>query len=374
MKRLLIILCLLLQMLFAEAQMQTDNPMKTRIDSIVSQLVGDYISDTIHNALSIGIVVNGKEYTYNYGTTERGKHSLPDRNTVYEIGSISKTFTGTLLAQALIDNKINLDDDIRKYLNGSYPNLEYQGQPLKLAHIVNHTSRLPRFLPDMPELFNRPPDSIPLLFAAANQHYTKEKFLKDLHSVKIDTFPGYNYQYSNPGAQLASLILEKVYGRAFGELVAAYIARPLGMKHTSVALPGAGVRPAKGYDQKGRVMPYVPPLSLGAGGVYSSLPDMLAYVKFHLDEKNKPAALSHQPTRRDTVNDNATGLFWRINKTSGKDRQVWHTGGTLGFSSYCVLYPGSGIGIILLSNELDPNSQGALIDIADRLYNALPAR
>ena len=94
----------------------TDNPLKTKIDSLVQKCVVEIFNDKNIFGLSIGIYKNGKEFYYNYGSLEKDKHVLPTSATVYEIGSITKTFTGILLAQAFLDKKIKLDDDIRKYL------------------------------------------------------------------------------------------------------------------------------------------------------------------------------------------------------------------------------------------------------------------
>jgi CubicO group peptidase (beta-lactamase class C family) len=73
---------------------------------------------------------------------------LPSQNTVYEIGSITKTFVSFYLANAVLEHKVSLDDDIRKYLKESYPNLEYNGAPIQLVHLANTTSLLPDWLPN----------------------------------------------------------------------------------------------------------------------------------------------------------------------------------------------------------------------------------
>ncbi len=190
---------------------RTDNRLINKIDTIIQNVASTFMKDTLRVGLSIGIIKDDKTYTFNYGSTEKGKDLLPTSNTIYEIGSISKTFTGTLLAKAIADKKVKLDDDIRKYLTGNYPNLEYNGQPIKLVHLVNHTSGLPPFLPNKPEVFQHPQNSIPFLITAIQKNYTKEKFLNDLRNIKIDTVPGFNYKYSNVAAQLLSFILEKVY-------------------------------------------------------------------------------------------------------------------------------------------------------------------
>ena len=201
------------------AQTISDNPLKSRIDSIVQNAAGFFMEDSARVGLSIGIYNNGEIHTYNYGSTEKSKQNLPSDKTIYEVGSISKTFTGLLLAKAVLDNKVKIDDDIRKYLDEDYPNLEYAHQPIKLFHLLNHSSGLPYNLPDTPELFKNPNDSLPFILADIEKNYSRDKFFDDLHKVKIDTVPGIKLSYSNSAAQLLGYILEGVYKMSFGEML-----------------------------------------------------------------------------------------------------------------------------------------------------------
>lgn len=350
----------------------TDNKLKSQIDTVVQKATMLFISDTSKVGLSIGIYKNGKLYFYNYGTTQKEIPKLPTNNTVYEIGSISKTFTGTLLAQAVKDKRVKIDADIRKYLEGSYPNLEYQGNPIKLSHLVSHISGLPFFLPDNPNLFqNANFDTLPFTICKIQQNYSKQKFFDDLHKVKLDTIPGYNFHYSNAGAQLLKFILEKVYNMPYDKLLNKYITKPLKMKNTNslYSKNDFGIL-AKGYNAKGKLMPYNPQILDAAGGIFSTTSDMLEYLKFHLDEKNEVVALSHKVTTGN-INDFAIGLNWQEQITSKKHKKIWQSGGTFGFSSYCVIYPGLNIGIVLLTNESDPTAQGGLEEIANKIFETI---
>ncbi|RNL91312.1 class A beta-lactamase-related serine hydrolase [Sinomicrobium pectinilyticum] len=100
------------------------------------------------NAVSIGIYKDGKTYTGHYGELDKEKGNPPTDSTIYEIASVSKTFAGILVARAVMDDTLDLEEDIRKYLRDDYPNLEYKGKPIKIKHLITHTSRLPKFLPD----------------------------------------------------------------------------------------------------------------------------------------------------------------------------------------------------------------------------------
>ena len=97
---------------------------------------------------------------------------------------------------------------------------------------------------------------------------------------------------------------------------------------------------------------------------------MLHYIKFHLDETSEIVALSHKVTTGN-INDYALGLNWQEQITSKKYKKIWQSGGTFGFSSYCVLYPELNIGIVLLTHESDPNSQGGLEEIADKIFEKI---
>ncbi|MBU7570881.1 MAG: beta-lactamase family protein, partial [Flavobacterium sp.] len=135
-----------------------------QIDSIINQAAHTYLSNESRLGLSIGIYHNNKTITYHYGSTQKEKQVLPTNKTIYEIGSISKTVTGTLLAQAVKDKKLKLEDDVRLYLDGDYPNLAYQGHPIRVGHLVSHISGLPNFLPDNPGLFQTTSsDSLPFV-------------------------------------------------------------------------------------------------------------------------------------------------------------------------------------------------------------------
>lgn len=126
-------------------------------DTLVRILGETFMKDKQAVGLSIGFYNNGTNYFYNFGTTEKGKALRPTENSIYEIGSITKTFVSLVLANAVLEKRIRLDDDIRKFLNGSYPNLEYRGKPIKVLHLANTTSGIPNWLPPRTQEFDTAP-------------------------------------------------------------------------------------------------------------------------------------------------------------------------------------------------------------------------
>ena len=93
-------------------------------------------------------------------------------------------------------------------------------------------------------------------------------------------------------------------------------------------------------------------------------------IRFHLDESGEAVRLSHQTTWGD-IKYYASGLNWQMNRTAGGHRRIWQSGGSFGFSSYCVIFPELRMGIILLSNEADQNSQGRLNEMANEILAAV---
>nr|WP_294782632.1 serine hydrolase domain-containing protein [uncultured Flavobacterium sp.] len=355
---------------FAQAGLKkipSDNKLKTNLDLVVDQSVSSFMNNNSRVGISIGIIKEGQQYVYNYGSTQIGKSQLPTGNTVYELASITKTFGSTLLAQAVLDHKVNLNDDIRNYLKEDYPNLENNGTPITLLNLANLTSGLPNWMPDKDLFGTANIDDIPFILDSVHKKYSRQDFYRELHNVKLQSVPGTVSRHCNTAAQLLGYILESVYKDSFENLLKIYITDPLKMKNTSLLKLGkTPVKMATGYDAKGRVMPVInwPDLQVAAS-IASSASDMLRYMAFQLNEKNEAVKLSHEPTFG-KIEDNAIALNWKVKKTS-IGRSISHTGGSLGFSSYMIFYPDLNLGIVLLSNEADPDCQRELIAVADAI-------
>lgn len=323
-------------------------------------------------ALSIGVCKDGESWTYNFGSLHPGKHDKPSSDTLYPIASITKTFTGTLLAQAVLEGKLHFTDDVREYLTGAYPNLEYNGQTIQLQFLVNHVSGLPFNLPDIPG--NRPPFTPPMSAKTKESlnHYTRSDFLRDLHTVKLTGVPGQKFSYSNTGAVLLSLVLERVYGESYEKLVRQKIAAPLGMKDTAISLSRSRrLRLAPGYDQNGPI-DYHPGLALGAGGLTLTVSDLLKYAAWEVSEDDPAVKLSHEPRLR-LMPEYSLGLNWQIIR-KGTGIRIWQEGGVPGFLSFCVVFPQLHMAIVVLSNAQDPVSSRAFDAVARSIAEAIDPR
>jgi len=323
--------------------------------------------------LSIGIYKGGKTYLYNYGTVQKDRQQLPTGQTAYAIASISMTLTGALLAQAVVEKKVTLGDDIRNYLPGHYPNLAFDGQPIRLFHLINHRSGLPFLLPDRPDAFANTAVPSSAIATALLQNYTPSDFFADLHKVRLNAAPGYAFRYSNAGAQLLGYILERVYKLSFEELVRLKITQPLAMNDTKITLTPADLdRRANGYDCNGIQMPDTPNQLQGACAVKSTVADMLKFIQWNVAEQDKAANLSHQLTWGDE-NRYSAGLNWQVLNTAGY-RVIWQDGNIPGFSSLCVNYPELDMGIIVLSNECDRQTASRIRVLANQIARTLDDR
>jgi CubicO group peptidase (beta-lactamase class C family) len=314
------------------------------VDGVVAQASAEYMAAPQVVGLSVGVIHAGKSYSYHFGTV-----SKPDDRTIYPIASLTKTFTGLLLAQAALEKRLSLDGDVRRYLGAGYDNLAYEQQPIRLSHLLSHRSGLP-----------------------FEMYRNRSELYAGLHEVKLTEAPGVRFKYSNAAAQLAGYILEDAYGQSFEALVKERIARPLGMRDITITLtPEQQTRLVAGYDDKGVRQPYEPDYGQAAGALKASLADMLAYARLQLAETDPAVRLSHQPTY--TSDDYAVGLNWQILQKEGR-RVIWQDGAVPGFASLLVLHPETGTAIVLLSNELDSQTLGRLRVLANAVALELDQR
>ncbi len=320
----------------------TDNPRKSALDQRVHAAVSSYHAGSQVSAVVVGILQGTEKTLYHYGETARGNGHLPAANTIFEIGSITKTFTSLLLAQAVERKEIRLDADIRLLLGGAFPNLESAREPVRIVHLANHTSGLPR-LPD--DLASVPGFNL----LQPYQHYDWKRMEQFLHKVKPTSAPATRYEYSNLGAAVLGHILEKTCRTPYANLISTRITGPLGMRDTGLKVADEA-RFARGYREDGTE---TPPWVFGdwapAGGVCSTLNDMLLYMGVHLHPGSATVRLVLQKTT--ALGGGGVGLAWHFAMLPDGEPLIWHNGGTAGFSSFCGFIPGRNFGVVVLANS-----------------------
>lgn len=333
-------------------------------------------------AISIGVLIAGETHVLQYGTLIPGEDHPPREDTLFAIASITKTFTGTLLAQAAAEGRVLLSDDIRDYLDGDYPNLEFDGRPIRLMDLLDHRSGLPFLLPDRPELdpgFQGDPRPYATRVAEVARTYDRSRFFDDLGKVELTAVPGAKYQYSNAAAQLAGYVLERVYGQSYADLLRTRILEPLSMSDTALSLTvDQQARLAPGWDDAGRQMPENPEWLAAAGAIKSTTPDMLKYVRWHVEEADPAVSLSHQPvfTSTQPVFGDAgvfsVGLNWQMVEIDGR-RVIWQDGMIEGASALCILQPELRLGLVVMTNQLGPRTVHANKTLVNTILGSLDA-
>ncbi|OXB09903.1 serine hydrolase [Flavobacterium reichenbachii] len=313
------------------------------------------------NSVSIGIVKDGKTYTRHYGEIDKGKGNTATDNTLFEVASITKLFTGLLTAQAVVEGKINPEDDIRKYITGSYPNLEYQGNPIRIKDLVSFRTGFSHDLPDNEELRKNRNDSSYLAFKKMDDSYSRAFFFEDLKKMKLDTLPGTKFKYSNGSLHLTAHILENVYHKSYETLLQENIFSKLSLNSTILnAKPNTVI--ANGYDGRNVLMPNLSDNLWGAAGcIKSTLKDLTKFITYECS-KNKIVTES----QRNVLNSDQTwnGYFWDYVQVDGNGENFWKHGGAFGTQNMMLIYPERKIGIsviVNISDEKTSNELGAAI-------------
>lgn len=346
----------------------------TEVDEVAASL----IEQPLLHSTSIGVVYRGKEIVRHRGDMHAGKPSPPTDATLYEIGSLSKTLAGTLMANAVLERKLSLDDDVRIYLSEPYPNLQYQSEPIRIRHLLSHTSGLPGMLPERANTVladftdRRTPGELNLIYA----HYGKTDFFKDLHAVEIPRMPGKKYAYSSAGTELTAHILETVYKRDYESLLRDYFRDSAAMTGIRIALSDAEAeRLAIGYhsDNPEPTTP-MPQLPWGASGnVKATVPDMMKYLKFQL--ANGPAVKESHRTVVEFDSQFSIGYFWNI--VSGdrlKGVYYAHHGGVPRSQCYIYIIPKYDLGIFVITNQSGDQTANAMEAAIDTIVDKIAAR
>lgn len=315
------------------------------------------------------------------GVSDRKTKAKADRNTVYRVGSITKTFTASLAMQLRDEGKLGLDER----LDGVLPDIgkvtlsPTDAKPLTLRALLTHSSGLPRLGAFDYTRQDKEPSEAEVLGAL------------DVHVVEP---PGTRYLYSNFGVSTAGLALARVGKKPYRELVAERLLVPLGMSRSGFAPTMPGV--ATGYAKNESDVPE-PAWRLGAseaaGGLYASLDDMAKWVSFHLDAwpprdggdagpvsratrremhtAGFPVDLEVSSTEKGTVlSSESMGLGWHVRRTCVYDHLVEHGGAVDGFHSQVVFAPDRGFGLVVLSNSIAAGTSS----IAERILASIDAK
>jgi len=350
----------------------------TDLGADIDQVAATLVEQPLLHSASIGVVYRGREFIRHRGDMETGKPGPPTDATLYEIGSLSKTLAGTLMAHAVLERRVGLDDDVRMYLQGDYPNLQYKGEPVRIRHLLSHTGGLPNMLPERANTVladftdPRTPGELNAIYAG----YGKADFFRDLHAVQIRQAPGKDYAYSSTGTELVAHVLETVYGSGYESLLRGFFRDSAAMTGLGIRLDDAqAARLAVGYHSDNPVPTTpMPQLPWGASGnVKATVPEMVKYLRFQL--AGGPVVTESHRTLVEFDPEFSIGYFWNI--VSGdrlKGVYYAHHGGVPRSQCYIYLIPKYDLGVFVITNQSGDQTARAMETAIDTLVERIAAR
>jgi len=294
--------------------------------------------------IAIAVINNGKAYYYGINKARDTVSTIGNQKSVFEIGSISKVFTSTLLANYVVAEKINLNDNINDYLKTPFNN----DTEISFIDLANHTSGLPRL-----------PSNLDLTKVNSYNPYKeyKEKEIEEYLTTHLQLSNKGEYQYSNTGAGLLGYTLSKVENVTYESLLKNKIFSKYDMRNSTTDITTIKGNLVKGLNNEGIEVPnWEFSVLAGAGAIYSTVEDLSQFAISQFDYSNKELKLTR--VKSFELNENMDiGLGWHILKSQSENLWYWHNGGTGGYSSSMVIEEKSKNGIIILSNvsAFNPN-------------------
>jgi len=318
------------------------NPLKSPVDLKIDDVCKPYIQRWNTTGLSIGILKDGLINTYNYGEIKKGTGTLPTTDTIYEIGSITKTFTATILAKFVADGLVSLNEPVVKFLPDDIA-ANRQLRKIELVHLINHTSGLAR-LPQNLFLYSNP-------YRNPYKNYNTARLFAALKKCSLKSVPGDAYAYSNFATGLLGVILERVSGKRYDLLVKEIITGPLKMESTAQHLSAEQYgRLAKGYTKWSFPASNWDFDALAAcGALRSTVNDLMLYAQANMANGTDKLSMAFGLAHKVTHNKPQVALGWHLLTYNSAD-YLWHNGGTGGSRSFLILNAEKKFAAIVLAN------------------------
>jgi D-alanyl-D-alanine-carboxypeptidase/D-alanyl-D-alanine-endopeptidase len=257
---------------------------QARADALLDEMVSFtgqvFFIDTKVPAMVIGAIRDGETSVAGFGQRAGPGSPAPDGDTIMRIGSVTKTFTGEMLAHLAADGTVKFSDPVGKWA----PDLASgtSARPIRLIDLATHSAGTPREVPHESGPDNDP--FAPVTRDAMSAWLKKEKLLFE---------PGGSILYSNFGFDMLAMALSEAAKKPYPDLLKEVITEPLGMKDTGFTLTDEQKsRFMQGHGFDGEPLPNVPtgPVIVGSGGLYSTTNDLLRWMKWHLDRFSEDGA------------------------------------------------------------------------------------
>lgn len=351
----------------ALAETSPEHALKATVDATIRPLMHQQGIP----GMAVAIIAGGQRHYFNYGIASKDNQRPVDNDTLFEVGSVSKTFTATLGGYAQASGKLALQDPASQYL------------PALRGSVFDGVSLL--------QLATYTAGGLPLQFPDEVQG--EAKTLDYYNTWKPRFEPGTQRQYSNPSIGLFGYLAARSLGQPFDQLMEGLLFPKLALKHSYLQVPKDQLEHyAQGYDKQNRPVRVGPgPLDAEAYGVKTSAPDLLQFVADNLQpgqlDDTLQKALASTQSGYYQVGDMTQGLGWEryaypvslARLMAGNSTPMalephpvqWltpaqppkadalynKTGSTNGFGAYVLFVPGQQVGIVLLANKNYPNEE-----------------
>lgn len=334
----------------------------------VTELVQPLIDQKWAHAIAVGFLKGGEEHYFGFGNLNPGEAAkVPDGDSVFEIGSITKVFTALVLASLAADGEVDLADPLQQFVPESMKIPTPGGKPITLENLASHQSGLP----NIPISFWVIGDNI----YDSNVGGKRWGLFGEPNLEAFFRFPApplddeRKYQYSNLGSGTLGYALERHTGIELGQLIQQRICQPLGMGSTSFEINPDG----PGFDADGEPVnnwPLNRSIIGGAFALRSSCRDMLALGRAHLEPDDSPMAAAIKLAIKPRGKINAleqTALGWRVNRYG----VVSSNGATGGYRAAMFIHPPTNSAFVMLTNTQMGGAIGGRGNLFDQLSGLL---
>lgn len=337
-------------------------------DAEIAQILADRIDrDGANIGIAVAVIENGAPRFVSHGTLAGDDTASVNEHTLFEAGSISKVMTNLLLAQLVVDGRIDLDAPLTNYLPDGTKLPERDGKTITAFNLATHTAG-----------FSGLPEAL-LANGLDNPYsgYGAADLMAWIAEYELPRAIGARFEYSNVGTALLAQAIEHVSGQPYAALLQQQILDPLGMSETGLATmpePIPGI--ATGHDAAGEPVSHWDFDAFApVGGLVTSSADLAKFIAAASGTVDSPLdaafAIMLERTRPTDGGNGSIGLGWFL-LTEGDRDIAWHNGITAGFRSFAGYDRSSGNGVVVLSNMV---TEAGIEDIALHLLDTtLPLR
>ncbi len=317
------------------------------------------------SGLVVGAIVQGRTEVLGYGAMGQSNPTQPDGRTLFQIASLTKPFTGAILAELIRSGAVAANDPLDRHLHLARHVPLYQGRPIRLVDLATHTAGLP----NVPETPN---------FSWARLEDPRNPY-KPLTPAEVDAWlsgyelpvqPGTRFRYSNVGMAVLGEALSKVAGTSYEDLLKRIITERFAMTDTTLRLtPEQQSRKAVGHARGKEVPDWEAPAMQPSFGLYSTTDDLLKWLRINMgdcpggcsnDVVNTLALAQTVQVQGTALADSgalghgAMALGWFVDWARDGTPIYWHSGATGGFNSYMAFSRAHRWAVVALTNN-DPD-------------------